>query len=254
MKMKFPKFSLIFFLLLGNIQPSFAFTVMPISRTFTPTGSASTQSYDLVSDKPETEAIEMSVVKREMDLDGKETYVPADDDFLIYPSQIILKGGTTQTVRVTWVGEPDPKKELAYRLVSQQIPIDLKKPEVVKSTTVTAKVSILMKYMGSLYIRPADVQPKVVLESIIAQTDKGKPAIAMILDNQGSGRASLANYSLNLTSAGKTVILKPDQLKEVTNQNILANHKRRFIFPHPADLPQGTVTATFDYTPPQSPL
>jgi hypothetical protein len=89
-----------------------------------------------------------------------------------------------------------------------------------------------------------------VLESIIAQTEKGKPAIAIILDNQGSGRASLTTYSLNLTSAGKTVILKPDQLKEVvTGQNILANHKRRFIFPHPVDLPQGTVTATFDYKP-----
>lgn len=238
MKMKFPKFSLIFFLLLGNIQPSFAFKIEPISRTFAPTGSESTQSYDLVSDKPESQAVELSVVKREMDLDGKETYIPADDDFLIYPLQVILKAGTTQTVRVTWVGEPNPKQELAYRLVSQQVPINFKKPEVGKSTTLTAKVEVIIKYMGSLYIRPADVQPKVILESIIAQTDKGKPAIAMILDNQGSGRASLANYSLNLTSAGKTVILKPDQLKEVTNQNILANHKRRFIFPHPADLPQ----------------
>jgi hypothetical protein len=27
----------------------------------------------------------------------------------------------------------------------------------------------------------------------------------------------------------------------------LANHKRRFVIPYPADLPQGTVTATFDY-------
>lgn len=249
MKMKFPKFSLIFFLLLGNIQPSFAFKVEPISRTFTPIGSESTQSYDLISDRSEPQAVEVSVVKREIDLDGKETYVPADDDFLIYPPQVILKPGTTQTVRVTWVGDPDPKRELAYRLVSQQVPINLKKPEVDKPTAPKAQVEILIKYMGSLYIRPADAQPKVVLDSVIAQTDKGKPAIAMILDNQGSGRASLTTYSLNLTSAGKTVILKPDQLKEVTNQNILANHKRRFIFPYPADLPQGTVTATFDYTP-----
>jgi len=250
MKMKFPKFSLIFFLLLGNIQPSFAFKIEPISRTFTPTGSESTQSYDLISDKPESQAVEMSVVKREMDLDGNETYIPADDDFLIYPIQVILKAGATQTVRVTWVGESDPKQELAYRLVSQQVPINLKKPEVGKSTTPKAKIEILIKYMGSLYIRPADVQPKLVLDSVIAQTDKGKPAIAIILDNQGSGRASLKTYSLNLTSAGKTVILKPDQLKEVvTGQNILANHKRRFIFSYPADLPQGTVTATFDYTP-----
>ncbi|MEI6329335.1 MAG: hypothetical protein WCP16_08895 [Pseudanabaena sp. ELA645] len=249
MQLKFPSFFVVLFVLLTNIQPSFAFDIVPISRTFTPTGSGATQSYDLISDKPESQAVEMSVVKREMDLDGNETYIPADDDFLIYPIQVILKAGTTQTVRVTWVGEPNPKQELAYRLVSQQVPINLKKPEIGKPTRVEGKVEVLFTYMGSLYIRPADVQPKVVLESIIAQTDKGKPAIAMILDNQGSGRASLSNYSLNLTSAGKTVILKPDQLKEVTNQNILANHKRRFIFPHPADLPQGTVTATFDYKP-----
>lgn len=250
MKLQFPSFSIVLFLLLTNIQPSFAFDIVPVSRTFTPTGSGATQSYDLIGDQTEAQAVEMSVVKREMDLDGNETYVPADDDFLIYPPQIILKAGTTQTVRVTWVGDPDPKRELAYRLVSQQVPINLKKPEVAKPTRVVAKVEVLFKYMGSLYIRPADVQPKVVLDSVIAQTDKGKPAIAIILDNQGSGRAFLKTYSLNLTSAGKTVILKPDQLKEVvTGQNILANHKRRFIFPYPADLPQGTVTATFDYTP-----
>jgi fimbrial chaperone protein len=249
MKLKFPSFSIVLFLLLTNIQPSFAFNIVPISRTFTPTGSESTQSYDLISDQPESQAVEMSVVKREMDLDGKETYVTADDDFLIYPPQVILKPGATQTVRVTWMGDPNPKQELSYRLVSQQVPINLKKPEVDKPTTPKAQVEILIKYMGSLYIRPADVQPKVVLDSVIAQTDKGKPAIAIILDNQGSGRAFLKTYSLNLTSAGKTIILKPDQLKEITGENILANHKRRFIFPYPAELPQGTVTATFDYTP-----
>ena len=247
MKFTFSSFGITLLLLLANIQPSWAFEIVPISRTFTPTGSNATQSYELIGDKTEPEAVEMSVVKRKMDLDGKETYEPADDDFLIYPPQIILKPKTRQTVRVTWLGDPNPQQELSYRLVSRQVPINLNKPEINKSTQTTGKVEILLSYMGSLYVRPADVQSKVVVDSVIVQNDKGKAAIALILDNQGSARANLRNFSLNLTSGGKTVILKPEQLKEIKSETILAKSKRRFVFAYPADLPQGNVTATFEY-------
>jgi len=250
MKLKFPKFSgLGLILFLGSIQPSLAFQIVPISRTFAPAGAGATQSYELVGDKSETQAVEISVVKRDMDLDGKETYKPADDDFLIYPPQIILKPGTSQTVRVTWVGDVTPAQELSYRLVAQQVPINLKKPEVSKPKPTTGKVEILLSYMGSLYIRPADLQPKVVLSSVTVQNAQGKPAIALILDNQGAARATLKTFSLNLTSGGKTITLKPEQLKEINTHTILANHQRRFVFPYPAELPQGNVTATFEYTP-----
>ncbi|GBO53302.1 hypothetical protein APA_1209 [Pseudanabaena sp. lw0831] len=250
MKFTFSSFGLALFLLLANIEPSWAFKIEPISRTFTPSGSNATQSYELISDKSEPEAVEMSVVKRAIDLDGKESYEPADDDFLIYPPQIILKPNTRQTVRVTWLGDPNPQQEIAYRLVSRQVPINLKKPEIGKPNRPTGKVDLLLTYMGSLYVRPTDVQSKVVVDSVIVQkNDKGKPTIALILENQGSARASLKNFSLNLTSDGKTIVLKPDQLQEISSKVILAKNKRRFVFPYPTDLPQGNVTATFDYTP-----
>ena len=191
----------------------------------------------------------MSVVKRAIDLDGKESYKPADDDFLIYPPQVILKPNTRQTVRVTWLGDPTPQQEIAYRLVSRQVPINLKKPEIGKLDRPIGKVDLLLTYMGSLYVRPVDVQSKVVVDSVIVQNDKSKPMIALILENQGSARASLRNFSLNLTSNGKTVILKPEQLQEVSSRVILAKSKRRFVYAYPAELPQGNVTATFDHTP-----
>ena len=249
MKFTFSSFGLTLFLLLVNTQPSWAFKIEPISRTFTPTGSNSTQSYELIGDKSEPEAVEMSVVKRKMDLDGKETHEPADDDFLIYPPQIIIKPNTRQTVRVTWLGDPNPQQEIAYRLISRQVPINLKKPELGKPNQTTGKVQVLLTYMGSLYVRPADVQAKVVVDSVIVQNDKGKSTIALLLDNQGSARANFKTFSLNLTSGGKTVILKPEQIEAIKSQTILAKSKRRFVFAYPADLPQGNVTATFDYTP-----
>lgn len=250
MKFTFSSFGLTLFLLLVSTQPSLAFKIEPISRTFTPTGSNATQSYELTSDKLQPEAVEITIVKRKMDLDGKETYEPADDDFLIYPPQIILQPKTSQTVRVTWLGDPAPQQEIAYRLVSKQVPINLKKPEIGKTNRTAGKVEVLLTYMGSLYVRPENVQSKVVVDSVIVQNDKkGKPAIALVLDNQGSARASLRTFSLNLTSGSKTVTLKPDQVEAIKSQTILAKSKRRFVFSYPIDLPQGNVTATFDYTP-----
>ena len=248
MKFTLSSFGLAMLLLLPS-QPSWAFKIEPISRTFTPSDSNATQSYELISDKSEPEAVEMSVVKRNMDLDGKETYEPADDDFLIYPPQIILKPNTRQTVRVTWLGDPSPQQEIAYRLVSRQVPINLKKPEAGKPNQTTGKVELLLTYMGSLYVRPLDVQARVVVDSVTVQNVKGKPAIALVLDNQGSARANLRTFSLNLTSGAKTVILKPDQVEAIKSQTILAGSKRRFVFDYPADLPQGNVTATFEHTP-----
>ena len=250
MKTTLSSFGITLFLLLANTQPSWAFKIEPIARTFTPSGSNATQSYELISDKAEPEAVEMSVVKRSMDLDGKESYEPADDDFLIYPPQIILKPNTRQTVRVTWLGDPIPQAEIAYRLVSKQVPINLKKPDVGAPNRPVGKVEVLLTYMGSLYVRPVNVQPNVVVDSVSVQKNgNDKPMVALILENQGSGRASLRNFSLNLTSGGKTVVLKPEQVQEITSKVILAKNKRRFIFTYPTGLPQGDVTATFDYTP-----
>lgn len=250
MKTTLSSFGITLVLLLANTQPNWAFKIEPIARTFTPSGSNATQSYELISDKAEPEAVEMSVVKRSMDLDGKESYEPADDDFLIYPPQIILKPNTRQTVRVTWLGDPIPQAEIAYRLVSKQVPINLKKPDVGAPNRPVGKVEVLLTYMGSLYVRPVNVQPNVVVDSVSVQKNgNDKPMVALILENQGSGRASLRNFSLNLTSGGKTVVLKPDQVQEITSKVILAKNKRRFIFSYPTGLPQGDVTATFDYTP-----
>jgi len=251
MKIKLSKFWMLFFLLLTDVYPSMAFKIKPISHTFASTGSDATHSYELINDSNEPEAIQISVVKREMDLDGKEKYTPADDDFLIYPPAIILQPNTSQTVLVQWLGDPNPTQELNYRLISEQVPIPLRNPEQKNPTTTKATIRILHKFQGSLYIRPTgiDIQPKLTLESVTVQNDKDKSSISMIFNNQGAVCTILRNLKISLTSAGKTVELTAEQLKDITNHNILANHKRRFVIPYPADLPQGTVTATFDYKP-----
>ncbi|MEH2176694.1 fimbrial biogenesis chaperone [Nostoc sp.] len=232
-----------------GVQPALAFKLLPMSRVFTPSGSGATQSYEIVNDANEPLAVEMSVVKRQMDIQGTESYSDADDDFLIYPPQILLKAGEKQTVRVTWVGDSKPTLELAYRLVAQQMPIELQLNQNNKTRTV-GQVKVLMRYMGSVFIRPQNVQQKVVVDTVKLQKgNNGVNELAITLNNQGNARAILKKPSLHLTiqQQGTTLDLNSEQLAAINNAVILAGNKRRFVITWPVGLPVGDVSATLNF-------
>ncbi|MBE9191686.1 molecular chaperone [Gloeocapsopsis crepidinum LEGE 06123] len=238
------------FILLSDVQPAFSFQLLPISRTFSPAGSGATQSYQVINDTQEKLAVEVSIVERQIDIAGQESHKQAEDDFLIYPPQILLNPGESQTVRVTWLGEPKPSKELAYRLVAEQLPINLEKPQDNQSQPV-GTVKLLMRYLGSIYIRPTNVKQNVVLETIEPlQRKNGEKQLAITLHNQGTAHAVLKNLQLRLSAAGQKsmVNLKGEQLAAMNNAVILSGNKRRFIIPHPPELSTGAVTATLDFS------
>ena len=242
-------FSFILFIILSAISPALAFKLDPISRVFEPAGAGATQSYKIINDSSEQIAVELSMVKRKISLEGQESTEKADDDFLVYPSQIILPPQGVQSVRVTWLGNPNPEKELNYRLVAEQLAVNLKDPKQSQSETTTGGVKMMFRYMGSVYIRPKNAQSKVVLNGITHEKGKdGKDLLVITFDNQGTRRAVLSELNLNLTSdKGTQFTLKPEQLEGVNNGVILSGNQRRFSIPWPQQLPIGKVTGTFTF-------
>ncbi|NET07452.1 MAG: molecular chaperone [Symploca sp. SIO2B6] len=248
MNFLFRQILLTLWLVLAAISPAFAFELIPISRVFAPAGSGSTQSYRIVNDKDEPIAVEISVVTRSMDLEGKESYTNAEDDFLIYPSQIILEGGQTQAVRVTWLGEPNPERELTYRLLAEQLPIEILQETEEKPEQRKGQIKVLLRYLGSIYIRPENVEPEVVLDRLQWQsTEDGKNELAITLHNQGTARAVLKNFALQLTVSGEKIELLPEQLENISNEVILSGNKRRFTIPWSSELPVGEIEGSFDF-------
>jgi fimbrial chaperone protein len=161
---------------------------------------------------------------------------------------MILEPGAVQVVRVSWLGDPLPEQELAFRLVAEQLPINLVDPTQANPVQPVGQVQISLRYLGSLFVRPEGVQASVQLESAVAHTDdQGAPAVAITFANTGNGRASLRDLSLNLTVQGQTVSLSPEQLKDMTGTTILPGSSRRYILAWPETLPQGSITATFNY-------
>lgn len=234
------------FLLISAISPALAFKLEPISRVFEPAGAGATQSYQIINDSSEQIAVELSMVERKMSIDGKETTENADDDFLVYPAQILLSPQSVQSVQVTWLGDPSPKKELSYRLVADQLPISFNKPE--ESTTTTGGVKVMLRYIGSVYIRPQNAKSEVVVSSITHQQETdGHDTLMITFENKGTRRAVLSDLNLTLTSQGQQITLQPEQLEGVNNGVILAGNQRRFSIPWPQQLPIGQVTGTFTF-------
>lgn len=238
----------VLFLVLVRVNPAMAFQFKPMSQVFAPSGTNATRAYEVVNDKEDRIAVEVTVVERHMTLDGEETYQPAEDDFLIYPSQMILEPGAIQVVRVSWLGDPNPAQELAFRLVAEQLPINLVDPSQSEPVRPVGQVQVLLRYMGSLFVRPTGAQAAVSIESVVSQPDaQGADAVAITLANTGNASASLRDLSLSLTAQGQSVTLSAEALQGIAGTTVLPGQSRRYVLPRPAALPQGPITATFDY-------
>ena len=234
--------------MLLSTAPAFSFQFEPISQTFSAKGNQSTRSYKVSNSNAKTIAVEISVMKREVDEFGEEILSPADDNFIVYPTQMLMSPQETQTVRVTWVGDTEPVTELSYRLIAEQLPVDFEPDisELQSFNETTASVELMMRYAGSLYVQPANAKPDVVLKTVALEVEQdGTSWLSVHIKNQGTAREIFEDPQLSLTVDGKTVILKNEALGAIHSRTILAGGERRFQVPWPKDLPQGDVVGKF---------
>lgn len=82
--------SLFVFIFSFIICNAYAFKFSPMSITINPnSGERSTVAY-LENDSSSPIAIQITLARREMDVNGNETYPEANDELQAYPSQMII--------------------------------------------------------------------------------------------------------------------------------------------------------------------
>jgi fimbrial chaperone protein len=227
------------------------FQLSPNGAVLQPIGPQASKDFYVTSTGDEPVAIQVRMVKREIMPDGKEVTSPEENDFLVYPTQIVLEPNERQLIKVVWVGDTDPSKELAYRAIVEQVPVNLTPVKVDNSGGIPVSITIVSTYVASVYVKPPGATAKVVLESASSQKSKeGTDQLVLNFANQGTAHELLSsNLKVTVTaSSGQKVTLAGEQLKDVIAQNILPGNKRQFILPWPKELPVGPVTATFDTT------
>lgn len=212
-----------------------------MSVAFAPEGPAATQPLQLENTSNEKIAVQISMAERRMDTDGKEEHPSADALFNVFPSQIILEPKSTRTVRVTWNGDKKPSQELAFRLIAEQMPVSGLKTKGKGQ----AVINILVRFIASVYIEPAGVEPKLEVISVKKIASEGKSVLAVEIRNSGSKHKILDEPRLNLkTGAAAPLVLSGEALAPMSGQNVLAGHTRLFHVPLPANWSAAETTGS----------
>lgn len=210
---------------------SHGFTLVPISATVEPKGYGVTASFRVENESSNRVAFQIKMVTRDMDEFGKETTLPATNLFTVFPPQGIISAGQKQNVRVVWKGTPSPTNELAYRIVAEELPVEL---EGEKSAS---HIKVLLRYMGTVYVRPKNCKSQLQISPVTRSSIGNTNAYEFSVSNHGTAHQGLVNPTLTLTdSQGNKTELRAEQLPGVAGQNVLALHTRRFRVGFPAAL------------------
>ena len=223
--------------------PALAYDFRPLVIQLAPAGAGSSQSAVVSNSHKEPIAIEVSVRKRVQLEDGSDSLSDEPGDFIISPMQMVIAPGKSQSVRIQWIGDSNPKAELAYRLIGNQLPIRFRRET---QGDRTFDVSMKYRYEAALYVMPKGATPAIRVVSAIPGADaEGKPVLKLKLASEGTRRAILDQPVLTLSPAGggAPVKLEGDAVKSLVNLNVLPGVQRTVDIVWPAALPPGPVQA-----------
>lgn len=226
------------------------FNFTPITQDFEPKGVHSTKLFYVKNGGNEPIAVQITVAKRENDINGVETRDEnlGEENFFVYPPQMVIPPRREQVIRVQWLGEPEVEIEQAYRIIVEEVPVNLKAktPEMSKdSEEVVTGVDFIFTYEGALYVAHKEFEPDVVLISSKYLSENGAEYLEIIFENQGKRHLVMQDLEgVAFTSLGEEVKIPKEAFKG--SPNILAGQKRRYLIPWPEGLRKGEVN--FDYT------
>jgi len=241
---------------------AFAYTVSASLLALRPTGDGASAFLQLANKAMKPVAVELTLHEHHKDLDGQGVTGDQEtgDDFIVYPSQLVLLPGDEATVQVRWIGAPVLDMERAYTLMTREVPIPRPAAEEPENATgVRLDITVLMNYEVRIYVTPPGAKPKIVVESVSERLPPsgdgsvhvGSTQLEIVLMNQGTARRSLADMTLVLTPLGPTgaplpqhAVTLPAGTIPALHAPVLAGARRRLLIPRPAGLPAGPVRVT----------
>ena len=232
---KYSQLLLAALLLMVVATPTLAFKLTPIEAEFGP-GRLSVQTFKVENSGALPVAVELSMHSRGMSITGEDILVPTPDAFEVFPDQIVLQPGKTQSVRVQWSGSSVPANEIAYRLMAEQLPIDMGTEGANRSG-----LRLLVKYLAALYVRPAAPEAR-LSATITSENRKGQKVAVVKVNNAGNAHAVLQASMVEVSVGGKAVTYSPQQREAVHGKNVLAGVQRELVLPWSAGLDSGALT------------
>lgn len=208
---------------LAWVPGAWAFQLQPMSQEIEPSGQNAVTVFRLTNPGQAPVAVRIIVRTRDVGADGKEVNEPADHLFQVYPSQVILRGGGQQSVRVRWTGPPDLDRERAFRFVAEQVPVTLD-----RNAQEQSGVRFVLRYRAALYVTPPSARSDVTFSTDqITETGSSSPEgrtyrISGRIENTGTAHQLLDTSELIFRGNGWEQRLAIAETDGVPKLNVLA--------------------------------
>lgn len=225
---------LIFSLFLAT--KAYGIQMLPMEAEIVP-GEGNMAEFTLKNDSVQPVAMKISVFERRPDSFGNEKYDRnASHLFEIVKPNLILmgkddpRGRNSRKVRVYYKGKKNITKEQSYRVIVEQLPVDLDRKNRPKN-----KVRFLAKFVASLYITPRNAKPNLIIKNV----QKTGSIVGFSITNTGNRRNFIENLQIvfeGISSSNKRVrqTFKKEALKNIYHHNVLAGKTRHFRFALPS--------------------
>lgn len=211
-----------------------AYDLKPIVIQLAPSGARAAQTAVVTNTHDVPIAIEVKAFQRAQKPDGTDTLTADDDNIIVSPPQMVILPKSSQSFRVQWVGDAAPAREIAYRIVTEQLPIQFK--EQVRKD-LTADLTMRYRYEAALYIMPETRQAKATLTGVSAvKNAQGADELELRIKSEGTSRAILDKPVLDLSADGRPYRLEGEAVKSLSGLNILPGVERVVRIAMPADL------------------
>lgn len=192
------------------VSAAIAYSVQPMIYQLTPTGSTATQRLSIANTRSETLNVEIQPFSVVADQQGRRTYTPAPNDFLIFPPQASIPGDRTQVMQVRYVGTPTMERGRVYVLrVKQTNTTELLRQDPASPTQ--SHLALALNFNTTAIVQPAQMDAPVTITSNLTANAEG--VLQAQIRNAGPGVADLTSIRWFVERGGNREQIALDQVR-----------------------------------------
>lgn len=216
--------------------------VSPMIVEVAPLGRGSIARVELTNPSEGEFPVEVQMFRGAISEHGELELTPADDDFLLFPAQIVVPARSQQVFRVQYIGEPELAASEIYYMQIRQIPVDI-------TGNNESQVQVVVNFNVLVNVIPSGASPEPIVESVRPTEREGAPGLEVRLTNGGTRyfTAGTSRWHLSGTGEDGTVLdlrLPPEEVAKLIGVGVVAPGRSRvFFFPTGKPLVEGTVQA-----------
>jgi fimbrial chaperone protein len=191
-----------------------------MTRDLEPSGQASVTTINVQNTGDTPLTYEVTVFRRTIAVHGYDVHTPADDDFMVFPPQGIVRPGATQALRVRYVGPPDLDQSRNYAIMVSQVPVDLTGGE-------QSGVRFVFSFGVSVSVIPRGARPDL---RVLAVSSQGGDLVRVRLRNDGRAVTRLGDWIWQFRApSGAEVELSGDELRSQIAQPLILPGTERIL-------------------------